>query len=187
MHRHHVSMNLIFNFSLMSIQAHAAEKPSARFPYDLEKLTSYIHVIHPAKYMQIEWLYQVDLCDWKTAFTFAYIDLPISEHDRHCHSDENKMYTGKKQLSKLTPNSFGLKDRCVFVQTTVPIWNPPHYNGDIGSPLSLTHWGRDKMAAIFQTTFPNEFCWMKMYVFQLRFHGSLSLGVELTISQHWFR
>ena len=31
-----------------------------------------------------------------------------------------------------------------------------------------THWGRDKMATIFQTTFPNAFSWMKMYGIQLK-------------------
>ena len=34
----------------------------------------------------------------------------------------------------------------------------------------LTHWGRDKMAAISQTTFSNVFSWMKTYEFRLRFH-----------------
>ena len=29
----------------------------------------------------------------------------------------------------------------------------------------LTHWGRDKMADIFQTTFSNAFPWMKMFQF----------------------
>ena len=29
----------------------------------------------------------------------------------------------------------------------------------------FTHWGRDKMDAIFQTTFSNEISWMKMYEF----------------------
>ena len=38
---------------------------------------------------------------------------------------------------------------------------------------ALTHWGRDKMAAIFQTTFSNGFSWMKMYEFRLTFHWSL--------------
>ena len=52
---------------------------------------------------------------------------------------------------------------------------------------SLTHWGRDKMDAIFQTTFSNGFSWMKMYEFLLKFHWSLFLGVQLTIFQHWFR
>ena len=51
----------------------------------------------------------------------------------------------------------------------------------------LTHWGRDKMAAIFQTTFSNAFSWMKMFKFLLRFHWSLFPSVQLTIFQHWFR
>ena len=29
--------------------------------------------------------------------------------------------------------------------------------------LVSTHWGRDKMAAISQTTFSNAFSWMKIY------------------------
>ena len=51
----------------------------------------------------------------------------------------------------------------------------------------LTHWGRDKMAAIFQTTFSDEFSWMKMYKFRLKFHWNLFPRVQLTIFQHWFR
>ena len=53
--------------------------------------------------------------------------------------------------------------------------------------LALTHWGRDKMDAISQTTFSNAFSWMKMFEYRLRFDLSLFLRVELTISQHWFR
>ena len=51
----------------------------------------------------------------------------------------------------------------------------------------LTHWGRDKMATISQTTFSNTFCWMSMNEFHLIFHWSLFLRFELTIFQHWFR
>ena len=51
----------------------------------------------------------------------------------------------------------------------------------------ITHWGRDKFAAISQTTFSNAFTWMKMYAFHLRFHWSLFLRFELTIFQLWFR
>ena len=47
-----------------------------------------------------------------------------------------------------------------------------------------TQWGRDKMAAISQTTFSNAFSWTKMYEFLLRFHWSLFLSFELTIFQH---
>ena len=45
----------------------------------------------------------------------------------------------------------------------------------------LTHWGRDKMDAISQTTFSNAFSWMKMCEICLRFHWSLFLRFELTI------
>ena len=51
----------------------------------------------------------------------------------------------------------------------------------------LTHWGQEKMAAIFQTTFSNTFSSMKMYKFRLRFHWSLFPRVQLTIFQHLFR
>ena len=51
----------------------------------------------------------------------------------------------------------------------------------------LTHWGRDKMATIFQTTFSNTFSWMKMFDFCSRFHWTLFLGFQLIKSQHWFR
>ena len=53
--------------------------------------------------------------------------------------------------------------------------------------ICLTHWGRDKIAAISQTTFSNAFSWMKMFEFRLKFHWSLFLRVQLIISQHWFR
>ena len=51
----------------------------------------------------------------------------------------------------------------------------------------LTYWGRDKMAAISQTTVSNLFSWMKMYTFRLEFHWSLFLRVQLTTCQRWLR
>ena len=51
----------------------------------------------------------------------------------------------------------------------------------------LTHWGRDQMDAISQTTFWIVFSWMKMFEFRLKFHWSLFLRVQLTIFQHWSR
>ena len=53
--------------------------------------------------------------------------------------------------------------------------------------VTLTHWGRDQIDAISQTTFSNEFSSMKIYEFWIKFHWSLFLGVQLTIFQHWFR
>ena len=37
----------------------------------------------------------------------------------------------------------------------------------------LTYWGRDKMAAISQTTFSNAFSWLKMHKFQFRLYLAL--------------
>ena len=54
-------------------------------------------------------------------------------------------------------------------------------------PFSLTHWGRDKMAAILQTTLSSAFSWMKIFQFRLKFHWSLFIWVQLTTFQHWFR
>ena len=42
----------------------------------------------------------------------------------------------------------------------------------------ITHWGRDEIDAILQMTFSNEFSWMKMYEFRLKFHWSLFPGVQ---------
>ena len=56
-----------------------------------------------------------------------------------------------------------------------------------GSVEAIYPWGRDKMAAISQTTFSNAFSRMKMYEFRLIFHWSLFLSFGLTIFYHWFR
>ena len=50
----------------------------------------------------------------------------------------------------------------------------------------LTHWGRDEMDAISQTTFSNAFSWMKILKFRIKCHWSLFLRVLLTIFQHRF-
>ena len=41
------------------------------------------------------------------------------------------------------------------------------------SLINITHWDRDKIDAISQTTFSDAFSWMKMCEFLLRFHWSL--------------
>ena len=50
--------------------------------------------------------------------------------------------------------------------------------------LSLTHLPLDKMAAISQTIFSDAFSWMKKFIFCLKFHWSLFLKVQLTITQN---
>ena len=44
-----------------------------------------------------------------------------------------------------------------------------------------------QMDAISQTTFWNEFSWMKMHEYRLKCHWSLFPRAQLIISQHWFR
>ena len=70
---------------------------------------------------------------------------------------------------------------CVLLQCSKWVFS------DVMLILHLTQWGWDKMAAILQTTNSNTFCWIKMFEFQLKFHWSLFLRVQLTISQHWLR
>ena len=51
----------------------------------------------------------------------------------------------------------------------------------------LTHWDRDKITAIFQTTLSNVFSWMIMHEFRLKCHWCLFQGVQLTVFQYWFK
>ena len=75
---------------------------------------------------------------------------------------------------------------CFFQKKTTKKKQPDGVT-NFADGTDLTHWGRDKMAANFLTTFSNAFSWMKMYRFRLRFHWSLFPRAQLTIFQHWFR
>ena len=52
---------------------------------------------------------------------------------------------------------------CLGVRMRMPHCQKPQI-----SHIWLTHWGWDKMDAIFQTTFSNGFSWMKMYEFFIK-------------------
>ena len=58
--------------------------------------------------------------------------------------------------------------------------------GPLGTNFNeiLTHWGRDKMDAISQTTFSNPFSSMKMHELRLRFHWSL-FATSHYLNQWW--
>ena len=51
----------------------------------------------------------------------------------------------------------------------------------------LTHFPLDRIVTISQTIFSDAFLWMESFAFWLKFHRSLFLRVQLTITQHWFR
>ena len=52
---------------------------------------------------------------------------------------------------------------------------------------ALMHWTCSFKAGKSQTTFSNTFSSMTMFEFRLKFHRSLFLKVQMTISQHWLR
>ena len=73
------------------------------------------------------------------------------------------------------------------VYSRVPYYIVMYQSWERISQMVLTHWGRDKMAAISQTTLSNVFSWMKMLEFRLKVHWSLFIRIQLTIFQYWFR
>ena len=54
--------------------------------------------------------------------------------------------------------------------------------GEFAIDKWFTHWGWDKMAAIFKCI-----SWMKIPLFWFKFHWNLFLRLNLTINPHWFR
>ena len=143
---------------------------------------------------------------WAENWNFLYCDshysCPIRSQICSCHNSK---------IAILFSNYISSKTNMIFARLHYELiklfvkW-PPGLNGltitvnrlsDLGhywfmtgwqsEGKPLTHWGRDKMDAIFQTTFSSEFSWMKMYKFRLRFLWNLFLGFELTIFHHWFR
>ena len=83
----------------------------------------------------------------------------------------------QQRLSKLeldryvvwsTPECSLAKSRCVIIQ-------------------SCLSFNLDKMSTISQTIFSIAFSWMTIFVFWFKFHWSLFVKLQLTISEHWFR
>ena len=66
-----------------------------------------------------------------------------------------------------------------FETRSLSLWR--HRNVSSLCNLTLTNWGRDKMAAVSQTTFSKTFSWMKMYEFRLKIHKFVPKG---TIKQY---
>ena len=61
------------------------------------------------------------------------------------------------------------------------------YNAFYIHIMHLNHLPLDKMATIWQTTFPNAFHWIKLLAFWFNIHCNLFLRVPLTMNQQWFR
>ena len=106
----------------------------------------------------------MNICIWSTTFYFGSFT--------YRNASNTKMVTHLK-FPQNQPKATNNRRRMGLVAQRPLLWLP--------------NWGRDKMAAISQTTFSNAFSWMKMYEFRLWFHWNLFLMFQLTIFQHWFR
>ena len=103
-------------------------------------------------------------------------------------------WTQKQEVHGVSGNGQRVVAIWVYViWTYIPVWilyvtipGMFHFN-QFRQMIHLTHLPLDKMAVISQTTFLNEFLWMKSFVFWLKFHWSLFLWFQLTITQHWFK
>ena len=158
----------------------------------MESLWSRTHTAHKFAQRRIRW--------YKTFF--------ISEHWEHFLYERDIWFTrtqGKSTRNLIKNNVPNLRymlyqffslctsipapvsrDTAAIGSTIQVVWLTRSFYALITQP-DLTHWGRDKMAAVFQPTYSNGFSWMKLYEFRLKFHWNLFLGVQLTIFQHWFR
>ena len=67
---------------------------------------------------------------------------------------------------------FALYNEACMIKLRSCTWIPTTTKG-------LTHWGRDKMDAISQTTYSSGFSWIKMFEFRLKFQWSLFLRVQI--------
>ena len=119
------------------------------------------------------------------AFPFFQSEFPAllevyTTQEDHC---DVKMPFYQYKISQAGDKTF-LSLSCLTVGFPMLVYFEPHC---VGTPDALTHCCRDKMAAIFQTTFSYAFSWMKINDIQSKFHWSLFLTFQLTIFQHWFR
>ena len=112
--------------------------------------------------------------EWRTQEWLNCNKLLLNVIKTHCMISTPR----NKIIEDIKVRLYGVNIQRVFVTK---------FHGVQPGNITLTHWGRDKMAAIFRATFSNAFSWMKIYEFRLRFHWSLFTRVQLTIFQHWFR
>ena len=141
---------------------------------------------------------QVDsLCKMLVIQIFDYffivsMNKQLNKQSKFCSSQvlvmQNSDYFSLVSLNKLLnkQSSFHRSDMPWFL-CDITIMSCQNYNCQWSVSDHLTHWGWDKIAAIFQMTFKNAFSWMEMHKFWLQFHWNLFLLVQLTIVHNWFR
>ena len=137
-----------------------------------------------------EWSCQTDilLCKPLTILTFQvlwYVKWSCQTFLKHCVRSSNG-------YSKLSMDKANMKEHIeLCIKNRTCWWSSTlvtsvcaaglYYGRTYSKRLSLiglTHWGRDKMADVSQTTFSNVFSSMKMCEFRFKFHWSLFLPIN---------
>ena len=140
------------------------------------------------------WTFPIDSCFLIFSFLFVInlgpLTLKLMELPRDLYSNNmhawyiwclqclQNLYNVIRMIRCLEISKDSLMPKLFFTQ----LWLHPSYEQG-----SLTHWGRDKMATISQTTLSSAFLWMKILEFRLRCHWSVLLRVQSTIFWHCFR
>ena len=127
---------------------------------------------------------------------YATTTFPTEKAIYHRHEDGCIKAQCTRGIQALTANKFhkkcAVKNTCIHLNSvfsslfrlsakrtalvalckrkTRRLWN---FKKLLAYLTSLTHWGRDEMNNISQTTFSNAFSSMKMFEFRLKFHWSL--------------
>ena len=141
---------------------------------------------------QIRNLFHLNFCTYKNILTFSTTLISVSWLCMFHQPKTN--FTKKQSMIQWYKTNFDWKAKLHHSwNITFFIWFMELYFLIefcfvlIECEKSLTHWGREKMAAILLTTFLNTFSSMEIFEFWLKFHWNLFLRVQSTISQHWFK
>ena len=135
--------------------------------------------------MRINYVFVFTVIPWKFfSFTFCRI----------CHRCRCSKYSLNKNRNNKSRCALNVPVTVVSVFVTfslslsslLPLSLPIFPCPSLPLYISLNSLRPRQMDAISQT-FSNAFSWMKIFEFRLKFHWSLFLRVQLTISQHWFR
>ena len=132
------------------------------------------HKVHGATYITKYKTFHV--CDklWVVGCFFAWLCAKLAKINCLVQDCSNSVANALKLLqSCIKP----LRSHQIIMQSlanislylaafTTPGMDPWVQCDKISTHPQLTYWGRDKMVAIFQTTFSNAFSWMKMLEFQ---------------------
>ena len=115
---------------------------------------------------------------WKAVITTAY-RLAVGLLGYRCHARRGGLHVGtvarrwhgfKISGGVVMITAFHPSHHVKAVILIIAVWLKAFCSSVDDTALTLTHWGRDKMAAILQPISSNTFSWIKIYDFWFEFH-----------------